>query len=288
VIGDQLAQSFTPTETGPLGKIGIQVKKVGSPVTGLRVAIHSNSGGKPGTLLTSVTLTPAYLPASNTSWTWFDLASPYTVTASTTYWIVIASMDTYSPSSYYTVRSAAVVKDSTMGWSALASDWVALPSAHSIPYRLWYVEDNLQQVGRILSADVDFEQGLIPTTNTVRTNPYTEEERTIFEVVQKLLDGARSVSGQRYWMNILKSGDFVIYEEPTQVAKLLDLRGHVYYVDGTPAPPWTLPVGERVRILDVPAQYLSASNVLIESAESRDGLSIQLTPKQPHNDQRGS
>lgn len=288
VIGDQLAQSFTPILTGPIGKIAVKVKKVGSPVSGLRVAIFSNSGGKPGTLLTSVTLNPAYLPANNSSWTWFNLASPYTVTASTTYWLVITSMDTYGTSSYYTVQSAAIEKDSTLGWSDYSNDWVPLPSGHSIPYRIWYVEDNLQQIERILSASSYFNQGLVPTTNTVMTNPYTEEERTLFEVIQKLLDGARSSSNQRFWMTILQNGDFIIYEEPTHVAKLLDLRGHVYYVDGTPAPLWTLPVGERVRILDVPAQYLSASNVMIESAESRDGLSIQLIPKQPYNDQRGS
>ncbi len=82
-----LAQSFQPSETKPLGRVRLYLKKFGTP--GDRtIRIAADAGGSPATTsLANGTLQSA-LVGANYAWIDVSFASPPTLTAGNTYWIV--------------------------------------------------------------------------------------------------------------------------------------------------------------------------------------------------------
>ncbi|MDP3962880.1 MAG: choice-of-anchor R domain-containing protein, partial [bacterium] len=90
---DQLdiAQSFQTSTTAPINKISLYLKKVGVPPN-VTVQINKNNGSEPGKngadIITSGTLS-ANLVTANYAWVDVTFTSAPTLTASTTYWLLI-------------------------------------------------------------------------------------------------------------------------------------------------------------------------------------------------------
>jgi len=82
-----LALSFQPSTTSAVQKISLYIKKTNSPAD-FTVTLMSDSGGSPGTLLTTSFL---YSSQVTTNYSWVDLVFPQNVILNkdTTYWIVI-------------------------------------------------------------------------------------------------------------------------------------------------------------------------------------------------------
>ncbi len=115
-----VAQSFKPTLTAVINKVGLKIKKVGSPPN-LTVRILGDNNGKPnknnvlasGTLYANL-VTTEYPSVSNLIEVAFT--SPPTLTANNTYWIML---DTSSNSSNYWSWSS----DLSLGYTGGSPSW---------------------------------------------------------------------------------------------------------------------------------------------------------------------
>lgn len=90
LLGVKVAQSFSLTYAAILASVNLKLMKQGSPTGTLTVALQADSGGAPsGVNLASATKAESSLTTSPTVYT-FTFGTPYTISASTTYWIVIS------------------------------------------------------------------------------------------------------------------------------------------------------------------------------------------------------
>jgi hypothetical protein len=135
-----LAQIFTPSISGRLTKIDINVKTGTTPTQHLLVAIYSSSGGAPSTLLATSSIL-----SSNISNTYSYLSARFveapTVAASTSYWIVVymqmGGSGDYNWSSTTSATTAKVSNSSGGAWSA---------TSYALNYKA-YVSTGTKQLG---------------------------------------------------------------------------------------------------------------------------------------------
>lgn len=120
-----LGQIFTPTISGRLSKVDINIKTGTTPTQHLIVAIYSSSGGSPGTLLaTSSILSSTIL--STYSYLSARFVEAPSVTALTSYWIVVymqaGGTGSYNWSSTTNAATSKISNSSGGTWSATAYD----------------------------------------------------------------------------------------------------------------------------------------------------------------------
>lgn len=89
------AQSFVPSETLPLSRVSLYVKKVGSPSSPSIKIVADNAGSPSTTSIASATLLSGNVTAS---YGWIDVSfsTPANLVAGNTYWIVIDTNDNSS------------------------------------------------------------------------------------------------------------------------------------------------------------------------------------------------
>jgi len=113
------AQSFVPSDTKPLSKISLYIKKVGSPGS-RKVRIVADNGGSPDTSELAHGTLNKHLVGSSYGWVDVTFSDPATLTAGQTYWIVL---DAKEKSSKYWVWC----KDNNNGFgngvAKYKSDW---------------------------------------------------------------------------------------------------------------------------------------------------------------------
>lgn len=84
-----IAQSFTPTESGPLPQIAVYLGKVGNPSSNINIRITTDNSGKPDTSsLASTAVSPSQV-GSTPNWVNAAFESPANVASGTKYWIVL-------------------------------------------------------------------------------------------------------------------------------------------------------------------------------------------------------
>ena len=93
------AQSFVPSDSKPIYKVSLYIKKVGAsnPPTAYVKIVSDNTGSPSTTSLSSATL-PVSLVTTSYGWVDVTFASPYTVTAGQKYWLLL---DAPQNSNYY-------------------------------------------------------------------------------------------------------------------------------------------------------------------------------------------
>ncbi len=125
---ESLAQSFVPTRSGVVSSVELLIWDSGadSPST-LRVSINSSSGDLPSTAISSVEYVDA--PPSM-SWVRVEFSSSPTVTAGTTYWIVLECSDdpdtgyawAYDEGDPYPAGNNTYNKNDGAGWQDLYAE----------------------------------------------------------------------------------------------------------------------------------------------------------------------
>ncbi len=130
VLPGDIGQSFQPTQSEPLAKVALYIRKVGSPSTAT-VRINSDLAGSPNTSsLVSVSLDSNSV---GTSYGWVEVSfpSPINVGVGTTYWLVFdGNQDTtnyyelgYDSSSGYPDGSAKYSEDwNSKPWFSISGD----------------------------------------------------------------------------------------------------------------------------------------------------------------------
>jgi hypothetical protein len=102
---ERLAQSFQPTVTAQISKVKMVVWKMGSPVDSIKLELYTNSGSAPGALVVAAqaTILGSTLDADEFlgNYVEFTFAEGTTLTANTTYWLVLTRTGAQSGSNYY-------------------------------------------------------------------------------------------------------------------------------------------------------------------------------------------
>lgn len=99
--GVKLGQSFTPAVTGPVGRVSLRLKKVGTPTGNIWVTIETTSSDDPtGTIISqSANVDVSTLTGSYATYN-FDFTGGTSITASTVYAIVLQGDYTINGTSY--------------------------------------------------------------------------------------------------------------------------------------------------------------------------------------------
>lgn len=88
-LGTYISQGITCGKAGAITRIGIQIKKVGSPAYTLYAGIWSNNSGEPDTLQSDETSLVASSLSTSYSWVEFEITSGPTVAVSDVVHVVI-------------------------------------------------------------------------------------------------------------------------------------------------------------------------------------------------------
>lgn len=106
------AESFAcGPEAWTVSDVWVKMRKEGAPADNVQVDLMSNSGSAPGASLASATVT-GYRIGRESDWYKFTFASPYTLTASTTYWVRLSRSGAASATNYYQLMT-----DAETGWA---------------------------------------------------------------------------------------------------------------------------------------------------------------------------
>lgn len=270
--GERVAQSFVPGESMTVTEVALKVGKSGSPADQIAVDLCANSSGDPGTVLATALLTGSQVPSAP-AWTWWTFAG-VSLTAGTTYWIVVRRTGGVSATSYWPVQMTTDASGSCRVYDG--ATWYAEPAGQYLPFKVWAGEDTGVQMGRIL-ADCGqfFNSYSIPATG-ITSNPHRDGDMDGLTEFEKLLGGGDS-SGNRLVVRVTRNRSFVVTTEPLLdegLAVRVDRSGSLWR-NTTQLPAGYLPAGEWC-LLDVP-----------ESVKSQLGAAAIFVSESQFDDSRG-
>ena len=117
-MGERYAFKFTPATSFSVGSIRFKCKNLGSPAGSLQAYIYANDGTlnvpTGAALATSTNTCNASILSTSYSYLYFRFATPYTVTASTIYWVVVTTSGyTYADGTTEVVMGVGSSEEST-------------------------------------------------------------------------------------------------------------------------------------------------------------------------------
>jgi hypothetical protein len=143
---DKLAQSFQISTASVVSTVDVYLKKYGSPTGNLTVEIQTDNAGEPsGTAVTNGTSATVSASTLTTSFaaTTFTFSGNPSLSASTTYWLVLTTTDTQSNTNYViwgadtstpSYADGAMFGEDASTWSALSADAVFAVKAPATQY----------------------------------------------------------------------------------------------------------------------------------------------------------
>ncbi len=275
VHGVKVAQKFTlaADTTWTVNDIAIRVKKVGTPLDNVVVALYTDSGGSPDTLIESVSMAAEDI-ASTMAWKKFIFTNANSITYGTDYWIVVSRSGANGMVNYYVVDVAedlGYAGGDLKLWTGAA--WVARDPDADMPFIIRGASETTTQIGEILSNSAQFIDGYdLQQASGVESNQYREGDGTALFEIEKLLD-----SGTDYAARLLAKIDgnniLSIYEQPTSdigsdLVMMSD--GTLTQPNGVPVEAGVLPTAKWLRIHGIPqgVDHLAPlSKFFIERAE---------------------
>jgi hypothetical protein len=134
VARDKLAQSFQIGSTADVDSVRLWIKKVGSPTGTMTCRIETDSAGNPSGTLANANATVTVAESGLTTsygWIEFDFATNFSLTGSTTYWIVLSTDRSASNTNYVdwgsdqsspSYANGQMKGEASSTWSALSMD----------------------------------------------------------------------------------------------------------------------------------------------------------------------
>ena len=267
VHGYRLAQSFVAPAALPLDAISIMAAVVGAPTDALRVALYSDSGGQPGTLIASSTLAAANLQSGAPAWTKFSFSPRVTLTASQTYWIVVERSGALNSLNHYAVTTTLAASGTCLAWTGSA--WIVNPSGEFLPHIVQLVEETTTQIAQIAAASGVVTATRIEITSGIFTSPERDGDASAFDEIDKLL-ASPTVAGDRLQAAIDSNRTLRIYAAPQPpapgAALLYTLDGRLISGGGQIVVDGVLPAGQWLEIDRAP-RNLNLSPIFVEAAE---------------------
>lgn len=101
-VNDKLAQSFKITSASSIGSVKVWLRKIGNPSGNLTVKIYTNSSGNPGSLVTNGTSQTLAASKLSSLYDYFEFkfSTPPSLSANTTYWLVLETTGSASSANY--------------------------------------------------------------------------------------------------------------------------------------------------------------------------------------------
>lgn len=276
--GYRIAQRVTLSTAMNVGRVAVQVCRVGSPSDNIRVALYSDSAGSPGSSLSSATISGASLPADDPAWVWFSWSGSGAALSAGTYWIVVERSGGVSATDYYDVGMTQSAYGACKAWTGSA--WADNPSGDYLPFKLWSVEETTttlrgiaQGVGQLIEAvKLDVASG-------VWANPQQDGDTSAYDVIDKLID-LGTADGHRLFWEVTPDRTLRVYAEPDYDFRplVLEADGTLRDAGGALVARGELPVGRYLAVADVP-EHLDLWPIMIDGAEC-DGERVQLHPQE--------
>lgn len=224
LIGFQLAQSFVAPATMTLDRVAVKVGKVGAPGDVLHVRLYSNSSGNPGTWLDTATLDPDDMGA-DPDWLWANFATGISITATTTYWLLLVRSGSDEAVNFYTAALVEGAYETTKAWdNATWSALTWLPAGTvSVPFKLWDIEDTSAAIARIVTnCGGSFVTATSVSSTGVERNQWVDNGARGDHELTRLLDIGTS-AGARLICDVTQTGTLVVSAEPSTPTDTLTL-----------------------------------------------------------------
>lgn len=224
LIGFQLAQSFVAPATMTLDRVAVKVGKVGAPGDVLHVRLYSNSSGNPGTWLDTATLDPDDMGA-DPDWLWANFATGISITATTTYWLLLVRSGSDEAVNYYMAALVEGAYETTKAWdNATWSALTWLPAGTvSVPFKLWDIEDTSAAIARIVTnCGGSFVTATSVSSTGVERNQWADNGARGDHELTRLLDIGTS-AGARLICDVTQTGTLVVSAEPSTPTDTLTL-----------------------------------------------------------------
>jgi len=281
----RLAMSFTNSSGSDwdADKIYIRAHKVEEGIgvsDALEVYLYDDSGNEPNISLANASVLAANID-TYMDWIEFDLSSAVTLTAGSTYWIVVQN-ETYpsvDKNDYFIIdgnSAEGYINGSMLLYNINSSSWEAWSQPCDINFRVVGEDETTDQITSIISDAGEFviDTNIIDASG-LNTNPYREGDNTAQFEIEKLLEKG-TTNDLRLLARVLDNYKLEVYEEPEQFESDYILGNNdVRDPEGNIVPPADCPVGVWMRYRDalpghVNTKRLSnATHVFVEEAEYR-------------------
>lgn len=275
---EKIAQSFQLSSSTPwnIFNCSLKMNYVGAPTDDVYVNIKSDSGGLPGSVVTTAVLTYVDFP-DTADWVTFNFATNPLLSLGTTYWIEIDRIDPVSGTNYYQVAvdeglnyTSGVLKL----WNG--SSWVDRGTDADLSFKLGGVEETSVQIERILTNLGQFFEGVETVdASGIYSSQFRDGGRSgLFEVMELINAGIDP--DKKYLVDVQESRFVAVYEEPEQNEyKTWSVTDDGILLDDlqTPVDPKLCTVGRWVQlagnspIIDQLSLTADATFAFIESAE---------------------
>lgn len=257
-------------------KIGLRVRKEGSPVDNLRVDLCVSTLGSPGASQAYGTVSGANVGEA-LEWTEFTLDTPVTLTAGSTYWIKIMRSGAVSETDYYMIGgndtegyTDGVLK---LWYGTYWDTWEGQPC--DLNFRVIGAQETSSQIATIVTDIGQFFAGTdIVDASGITRNQYRYGDTTGLFEIKRLLEIGTS-NNRRMLAKVTENRYLQIYEEPAlwEADYSLDAFGSLKDQNGALVDPSDCPVGMWLRFENViPAsvdtsRLNNAGFVFVEEAE---------------------
>jgi hypothetical protein len=283
--GLKASQGFIFSTPWTMKYIDLFVSKVGAPSDNLVVQICASSGGLPGTVLASSTITAVAISEDQE---WVRCTVPSTsIVADTLHHLVVSRSGSASMDNYFVigVSEALAYTDGAMKlWSA-GTGWVDRSPDADISFRLQGDEDTAGQVCTLLETAGQFFSAVDQEVSSlILTNPYRDGDGSaLFEAEELLAIGTSSY--RRMLARVDADRRVQIYEEPDAAQPYwIAADGSLADGYGVPVRKEQAPAGVWARLRDlIPGnvdltKIVDPSLLFIEEAEYSRGR-LQLIPR---------
>lgn len=251
----RLAQSFTVASgtSWQAAAVKLRMKREGSPADNVIVGLYANSGSAPGSLLSSGSI-PGTAVSENLNWHEVKLAGRVTLTPGTTYWIVAERSGALNGSNYYRLEAnedLGYANGVMRIWNG--SSWVARNPDADMLFQVGGVEENGQQLSRILSTGGQFLTGVdVDIDSGIYSSPYRDGDSSVLQIAEELLESG--TSNQRRLLAVIDAQRRArVFEEPAPGTQnyLLHTNGEMYDWLDRRLQKWDWPAGVWVRLANV-------------------------------------
>lgn len=256
--GQEVAQSFTVSAAGlswTVDKILIRLRKIGAPTDNVTVELCTDSAAAPGAVLDSVNVPYTSIPG-DMDWVTFDLANTQTITAGTTYWIVVSRTGANQAKDYYEID----VDEDILYTNGVLKLWdgaayvARVPDADMI-FRVLGAWETTRQITQMVTDVGDsFTATDLIHTSGIYTNQYRDGKTKALDELVDLLESG-TTNDRRLLAKVTIERILRIYEQPAQTAEAQILQaedGSLRNLAGQPLEHGRLCAGQWIERTDIP------------------------------------
>lgn len=280
--GQGIAQRFQTGTSAAWGAATVELKmrKIGNPSDNIEVRLVTDSGGNFGTWVAT-----AYINAGdvaedeNGRWVSASFDIQYALSPGTWYWLGIQRVGSAHPANYYQVW---LDEDAGFPGTLLLSDGTTFQvpaTSKSLVFRLRGAVDVARQVAAICETVDAFDAVIVGNESGLKTCQFREGALFASETAEELLDTGDG-SNARLIATVGALRLVTVREQPARsAAQYVWREGALYTLQGRPASPGLLPVGEwchldNATLLQGP--LVGASPFFVEGASYSPGSGWQL------------